>query len=244
MSLNNIRIVLVNPMYGGNIGSVCRAMKNMRLRHLYLVQPQASVDWQEARTMAVSADDVLAQRKEVATLAEAIHDCVQVAGTTNREGVYRLHASPPRAWAPGFLESAAQAPVAIVFGPEKDGLNNEDLALCTQIVRIPTSPEYSSLNLAQAVLLICYELFLIKGNYQPPGEKHPECTVEQRERMIAMWEQMLWDIGFFEEQKAEHMMMAMRRIFSRGKMSESDVNILMGIARQTRWAVGKHPPAP
>jgi tRNA/rRNA methyltransferase len=226
-------------MYGGNIGSVCRAMKNMRLSRLVLVEPQASVDWKEARTMAVNADDILNQRVDVATLAEAVNDCVQVAGTTNREGVYRLHAAPPRDWAPAFIESAAAAPVAVIFGPEQSGLTNEDLAFCTQIVRIPTSPEYGSLNLAQAVLIVCYELFLIKGNYQPPGEKHGEATLEQRERMVAMWEDMLWKVGFFDEQKAEHMMMAVRRIFSRGKLSESDVNILMGIARQAQWAA-KH----
>lgn len=231
-----IRVVLVRPMYGGNIGSVCRAMKNMGLSRLVLVAPQETVDWAEARKMAVNAPEVLEARVEAATLADAVAECVQVAGTTGREGVYRLHSQTPREWAPGFLASAAAAPVAVVFGAEDNGLSNEEIALCTQIVRIPSSPDYPSLNLAQAVLICCYELFLADGRYAPPEEKHPEAPHRQRERMLAMWDAMLHDIGFYEPQKAEHMMMAVRRIFSRGRLSEADVNILMGIARQVDWA--------
>ncbi|HMP90195.1 MAG TPA: RNA methyltransferase [Kiritimatiellia bacterium] len=240
MSFKNIHVVLVRPLYGGNIGAVCRAMKNMGLSHLRLVAPRETVDIQEAMKMAVSADDVLANRNEYATLAEAVAECAQVAGTTNRQGLYRAHSYTPREWAPVFLDSARGHPVALVFGPEDNGLNNEELALCTQIIRIPSSPVYPSLNLSQAVMVCCYELFLASGHFQPTGEHHPEAPSEMRERMYAMWDEMLHDIGFYEDDKAEHMMMAMRRIFSRGKLSVADVNILMGIARQTRWRMD-HP---
>lgn len=237
MSLRNVHAVLVRPLYGGNIGSVCRAMKNMGLSSLRLVVPQESVDWDEAAKMAVSAQDLLEGRREYSDLAAAVADCVQVAGTTNRAGLYRAHSYTPREWAPVFLDSAREHPVALVFGPEDNGLSNEELALCTQIIRIPSSPRYPSLNLAQAAMVCCYELFLATGHFQPAGEHHPEAPSVLRERMVAMWDDMLRDIGFYEEEKAEHMLMAMRRIFSRGKLSVADVNILMGIARQTQWKI-------
>jgi len=227
-------------MYGGNIGSVCRAMKNMGLSRLRLVNPQDSIDWEEAEMMAVSADDILAARTVYPTLAEAVAECGQVAGTTNRTGLYRAHSYTAREWAPVFLDSARSNEVAVVFGTEDNGLSNEELALCSQIVRIPSSPNYSSLNLSQAVLVCCYEIFLATGHFQPTGEHHPEAPSAMRERMYTMWDDTLKRIGFYDDEKAEHMMMAVRRIFSRGKLSVADVNIMMGIARQTQWRLD-HP---
>lgn len=247
MSLRNIHVVLVRPLYGGNIGSVCRAMKNMGLTHLRIVAPQPTVDWDEARKMAVSAGDVLDARMTFDDLPAAVADCAQVAGTSARPGLYRAHAYTPREWAPVFLDSARGHHIAAVFGCEDNGLSNEELALCTQIIRIPSSPLYSSLNLSQAVMVCCYELFLATGHFQPTGEHHPEAPSVMRERMVAMWDDMLREIGFYDDEKADHMLMAMRRIFSRGKLSVADVNILMGIARQTLWRI-EHPkpgdPAP
>ena len=240
MSLFNIHVVLVRPLYGGNIGSVCRAMKNMGLSKLRLVAPQATVDYEEAAKMAVSAGDLLEQRTEFATLAEAVAECAQVAGTTARTGLYRAHSYTAREWAPVFLDSARSNPVALVFGPEDNGLSNEELALCSQIVRIPSSPQYSSLTLSQAALVCCYELFLATGHFQPTGEHHPEAPSAMRERMYTMWDDTLKRIGFYDDEKAGHMMMAMRRIFSRGKLSVADVNILMGVARQAQWRLD-HP---
>jgi len=237
MSLRNVHVVLARPMYGGNIGSVCRAMKNMGLSSLRLVAPRDTVDWNEANKMALSAHDVLQARTEFPDLVSAVADCAQVASTTARPGLYRAHSYTPREWAPVFLESAREHPVALVFGPEDNGLDNEELALSTQIIRIPSSPNYASLNLSQAVLVCAYELFLATGHFQPMGEHHPEAPTAVRERMYAMWDEMLKDVGFYDERKADHMMMAMRRIFSRGKLSVADVNILMGIARQTQWKV-------
>jgi tRNA/rRNA methyltransferase len=228
---------LVRPLYGGNIGSVCRAMKNMGLTSLRLVAPHDAVDYEEAAMMAVSARDVLDSRTVFPDAALAVEDCTQVAGTTARPGLYRAHSYTVREWAPVFLESAQSNQVALVFGTEDNGLSNEELALCTQIIRIPSSPNYSSLNLAQAVMVCCYELFLATGHFQPTGEHHPEAPSKMRERMYSMWDEMLSQIGFYEDEKSEHMMMAMRRIFSRGKLSVADVNILMGICRQAKWKI-------
>lgn len=239
MSLDNIRVVLVRPVYGGNVGSVCRAMMNMGIRDLAIAEPRAGTDWGEARKMAYRADSVLDRRREFATLAEAVADCGLVAGTTARAGLYRQHAKTPRDWAPILLEAAARSRVALVFGPEDHGLNNEDIALCTHLIQIPSSTEYASLNLSHAVIICCYELFCASGMYTPPEEESPEAPSELRERMFELWKEALLSIGFMEEQKAEHMMLGLRRILSRGPLTEIDVRILMGIARQTLWKAGQ-----
>ncbi len=235
MPLDNIRVVLVGPLYGGNVGSACRAMKNMGVSRLCLVAPSPDLDETEARTMACHAADVYEARRVFGSLREAVADCGLVAGTTARPGLYRAHARTPRAWAPGLLEAAAAAPVALVFGPEDRGLSNEELAPCTHIVQIPSSGAYPSLNLAQAVLVCCYELFTAADVFEPPAEPSPEAPSALRERMFAMWREALLAVGFMGEDKADHMMLGLRRILARGLLTVSDVRILMGIARQTRW---------
>ena len=235
LTLENIRIVLVGSLYGGNVGSVCRAMANMGLRDLVLVAPARNLNLTEARMMAVAADAILESRREVATLEEAVGDCGLVMGTTVRPGLYRQHVKTPREWAPSILASAAASRVALVFGREDRGLTNEELAICTNLIQIPSSPEYPSLNLAQAVLVCCYELFTASGTYAPVVEKSPECPTKTREHMFRMWRDMLLAIGFMNTQQADHMMLGIRRIFSRAPLTTDDVNILMGIARQMEW---------
>jgi tRNA/rRNA methyltransferase len=144
-----------------------------------------------------------------------------------------------------MLELAAAARVAILFGPEDNGLSNEDLALCTHIIQIPTTKEYSSLNLAQAVMVCCYELFVAAARYTPPQEKSPVASTALRERMFGMWRETLLEIGFMEPAKADHMMLGIRRIFARGALTEDDVRIMMGVARQVGWAARNvSPPDP
>jgi tRNA/rRNA methyltransferase len=236
MSLRNLRVVLVSPIYSGNVGSACRAMKNMGISDLAIAAPKGSWNLDEARMMALHAADVFENRKEYPTLAEAVADCGLVAGTTARQGLYRGHALTPRDWAPRLIEAAKTSRVALVFGRETDGLTNEELAVCTQIIRIPSSSDYSSLNLAQAVLICCYEIFLASGAVELPVELSPEASSAMREKMFEMWRDALLGIGFMKGDKADHMMMGLRRIFSRGKLTEKDIRILVGIARQIRWA--------
>lgn len=234
--LDNIRIVLVRTIYGGNLGAVCRAMKNMGLSDLVLVNPNPDLDFFEAQKYALHAEDVLANRQQVDSVPEAVGDCVIVAATTGLKGLYRSHAKTPREWAPRLLESAYSAKVALVFGPEHHGLSNEEMKYATHLITIPSSPAYPSLNLAQAVMICAYELYVASGQFQPPRELHPEAPVVMRERMFDLWRQMLLDIRFCDEIKIDHMMMAFRRIFGRGYLSEADVNILMGLARQAMWS--------
>lgn len=235
VSAENIRVVLLSPLYGGNVGSVCRAMANMGLSDLAIAAPRR-LDVDEARMMACHAFEVYERRTEYPTLAEAVTDCGMVVGTSARGGLYRQHARTARDTAPRILDAAASTKVALLFGPEDDGLTNEDLALCTAIVQIPTTETHTSLNLAQAVLICAYEVFVATGIYEPPLEKSPEAPSHLRERMFALWERTLFQIGFMKEDKAEHMMLGLRRVLSRGTLTEDDIKIMMGIARQAEWA--------
>lgn len=234
--LENVRVVLVSPIYSGNVGSVCRSMKNMGITDLAVAAPRGAWDLSQVRMMALHAADVFDRRREFPTLAEAVADCALVAGATCREGLYRAHCKSPREWAPRLVEAAAGTRVAMVFGPETDGLSNEDLRFCTQIIRIPSSPEYLSLNLSQAVLVCCYELFVASGSAEPPAEFSPEASSAMREKMFELWEEALLKVGFMKGDKAEHMMLGLRRVLSRGPLTEKDVAIMTGIARQVRWA--------
>jgi len=234
-NIGNIRIVLMSPIYGGNVGSVSRAMANMGLSDLAIASPR-QLDMQEARMMACHANDVLESRCEFGTLEAAVSDCGAVFGTTARGGLYRQHARTARDWAPEALQIASDAKVAFVFGPEDNGMTNEELALCTHIIQIPTTEEFSSINVSQAVLICAYELFLATQTYEPPEEKSPPAPSAVRERMFAIWRETLMQVGFMEIEKADHMMLGLRRIMSRGAVTMDDVKISMGIARQASWA--------
>ncbi len=233
--LENIRIVLVEPIFGGNIGSVCRAMNNNDITDLAIVNPRPTTDWDDARKLSCNAKDQLEARKEFATLEEAIAGCTVVAGTSARTGFYRDNACSPREFGQIGLESAKDHKIALVFGREDKGLTNEELALCTHIIQIPSSEHYTSLNLSHAVMVCCYELFCASETFQPAEEKADEADSEFRERMFALWREMMIKTEFTHDQKLEHMMMGLRRIFSRGKLTVPDVKILMGLAKQSIW---------
>ena len=237
MALDNIRIVLVGSLYGGNVGSACRAMANMGISHLRMVAPDPHINWAEAKKMACHSEHLLDGRQTFATLAEAISDCVAVAGTSTRDGLYRQHARVPHDVIPELAALADKGPVAVVFGREDKGLLNEEVAQCTHLIRIPTSTEVSSLNLSQAVMVVCYELFSSLGSYHPIKEKSELASAALRDRMFDLWRSHLLRIGFMEPEKADHMMAAFNRIFSRGAVTENDVSILMGVIRQNEWAI-------
>ncbi len=235
--LENIRIVLVDPKYAGNIGSICRVMMNMGVTDLALVSPNENLDWEEARKLAYNAEGMLDRRKTFDTLEEAVADCAVVAGTSARTGFYRDHAYLPREIAPVILDSAAHHKAALVFGREDKGLFNDEIAVCTHIINIPSSELYRSLNLSHAVMVCCYEIFLLANNpsYVPPEECSPEADGTMRERLYEAWAAMMLETGFCEKEKLDHMMLGLRRIFSRGKLTVNDAKILLGLAKQSRW---------
>lgn len=238
--LDNIRIVLVGTLYTGNVGSACRAMANMGIRHLRLAAPNLQNDWEEGNRLAVHATDLIENREEFLTFEEAVADCVAVVGTTARGGLYRQHVKAPRDCAADILALATTGPVAVVFGREDKGLLNEEIAQCTHLIRIPVDEGYTSINLAQAVLITAYELFTATGRYQPPHEKAPPAPQGQKMQLMKMWREMLEDIGYMEEAKADHMMQGIHRVFSRGVVTKDDAALLLGVARQAVWA-HRHP---
>ena len=235
-ALDNIRVVLVGTLYTGNVGSACRAMANMGIRQLRLAAPNLQNSWDEGERLAVHATDILAAREEFATFEEAVADCVAVVGTTAREGLYRQHVKAPRDCAPDLLSIAETGPVALVFGREDKGLLNEEVAQCTHLIRIPVSEGYTSINLAQAVLITCYEFFAASGSYQPPHEKAPPAPQAQKAQLMKNWAEMLLDIGFMKEEQRAHFMQGFQRVFSRGVFTRDDAALLLGVARQARWA--------
>ena len=235
-AVDNIKVVLVGTLYTGNVGSACRAMANMGVRHLRLAAPNLQNSWDEGERMAVHATDIMHAREEFATFEEAVADCVAVVGTTARGGLYRQHVKTPRDAAPEILTLAEQGPVALVFGREDKGLTNDEVAQCTHLVRIPVDEGYTSLNLAQAVLITCYEIFAARGVYQPPHEKAPPAPQAQKMQLMKNWEIMLREIGFMNELQSDHMMQGIHRIFSRGVFTRDDAAIMLGVARQALWA--------
>jgi TrmH family RNA methyltransferase len=179
--LKNITIVLIRPQYAGNIGSVCRAMKNMGLSRLILVSPEQDPLSAEARMMATSAKDILQKAKIFSSLEDALQDFRWIAGTSARKGINRGPFISPREIGPEIIQHARSIPVAILFGPEDRGLTNRELDPCHALISIPTHPGLSSLNLAQAVMLVGYELHLIslaEPGTEERGMRSEPCKVQ------------------------------------------------------------------
>ncbi len=233
MSLKNLRIVLVRPRYSGNIGAVARAMRNMGINDLALVNP-LQLCRNAADTMAVHARGVLDTMQVHTSLRAAVADCGLVVGTTCRPGLYREGALTPRTLAPHLVAAAAANRVALVFGPEDSGLANDDLRLCHRLVTIPTASTYTSLNVAQAVLLCCYEVFVVaQGEAAAPPR--PLAIAERQELMYEKLKSALLKIGFLHGDNPDHIMFALRRILGRAGLENRDVRILLGMARQIDW---------
>ncbi len=168
--LERIRVVLVRPRRGGNVGSVARAMKNMGLGDLVVVAPRTRVG-RVGERMAAHAGDVLARRRTVATLADAIADCHLVVGTVGRPTTPPDSPAEPRTIAAEVVAASRRGSVALVFGPEDHGLSNAELGLCQRTIRIPTSDDYPSLNLAQAVAVCAYEVLLASLSGEAPPQR-------------------------------------------------------------------------
>lgn len=232
MPLENIRVVLVRPRGAANVGAVARAMKNMGLRELVLVHPALMKSFW-AKAMAAHAEDVLHSVRQTDTLGAAVADCGLVVGTTCRGGLYREAAEPPRTAAPRIVAAAALNRVALVFGPEDHGLSNEDLKACHQLIAIPAAPAYPSLNLAQAVMVCCYELRLAATD-RPPVSREL-ARADQVDLMFEKLRTALRSIGFLHPDNPDHIMFAFRRFLGRAELEARDVQILLGLARQIEW---------
>ena len=233
--MNNTAIVLVEPQSPGNIGMTCRAMKNMGLSCLRLVKGCDRFH-PESLKFAVSAKDLLENAVVFPDLASALADCTLTVGTTRRHGKYRQEIlSPPEvaAMVRGLEQGEGRA--AIVFGREDSGLTTDELALCRRHATIPSASEYGSLNLAQSVLIFCYELG--KAGVSPGGGRdEPLASSGEMEALFTQLRISMGKIGFLNEQNPEHIMRSLRRIFFRADLDGREVSILSGMLTQLDWA--------
>jgi tRNA (cytidine32/uridine32-2'-O)-methyltransferase len=231
--LSNIRIVLVETSHPGNIGAAARAMKNMCLERLYLVNPEL-FPHAEASARASGADDLLAQARVCASLEEALIGCHWVVGTSARRRGIPWPLLDPRQCGERALAEAGQGEVALVFGRERTGLTNAELDHCQYLVQIPSNPDFSSLNLGQAVQVLCYEVYshhLARGEPAPAGERKgwPPATQEAMEGFFGHLEQTLEDIGFIGDRSAVKLMRRLRSFFNRARPDRKELEILRGI---------------
>ena len=249
--LKNVRVVLVNTSHPGNIGGAARAMKNMGLSELVLVDPERFPD-PDAVSRASGADDVLANARIVATLEEAIADCSLVLGTSARDRRIPWPVLDPRESADKVLDQLEQLPdaqIALVFGREDSGLTTDELQRCQYHVHIPSMPDFSSLNLAAAVQVLAYELRM-QGLQREgaPTKMHKvettavfneiPATAGELEQFYQNLEQVLVEIGFHDPQKPRQLMPRLRRLYGRVHLNRMEMNILRGILTETQKAVG------
>ena len=229
--LDRIRIVLSRTSHPGNIGAAARAMKTMGLTRLWLVDPCADPDG-VARARSSNALDVLQGARLCATLEEALEGTVFAAAMTARQ---REMAPPPlwaRAAAPQIVGYAAHGEVALVFGNEQAGLSNEELALCRLPVMVPTNPDYSSLNLAAAVQVMCYELRLAALDPgAPPAPENPPATLEEIRHFYAHLEAAVTQSGFLDPAHPKRLMPRLRRLFDRFALERDEVSLLRGMLK-------------
>jgi TrmH family RNA methyltransferase len=237
-----ITIILVRPQSPGNIGAAARAMHNMGLERLALVAPE-HFPHPEARMMARHAEHLLHQAVVYDSLAAAVATCHWLVGTSARRREYRHLPLTPRELAHKLPALSAQHPhVGLLFGPEDTGLTTADLDLCNDLVVIPTVPEATSLNLAQAVVILSYEI--MQAHYQPSSHQGPPlASLDEIETMYAHFRAAFSLHGFSGSHAIARSLMGMRRICERAGLERRDVRLLRGIARQLAWAL-RHPRDP
>lgn len=227
--LDHIRIVLSRTSHPGNIGAAARAMKTMGLSQLYLVDPSVFPNSQ-AEAMASGAADVLANAVVCETLTQALSGTVLALGVSARRRDITSEILTPSEAALRLLAEAQIAPVALVFGNETSGLSNDELGLCQGLVTIAANPGYSSLNLAAAVQVLCYEVR--QSWLEHPDWPQPEidaATMEEIERFYAHLETTLAELAFLNPGSPGKLMLKLRRLFARTRLAKEEVNILRGI---------------
>ena len=230
-SLNNIRIVLVGTTHPGNIGASARAMKCMGLSQLYLVNPPKGFPGADVTARAAGADDVLSNARVCDTLEPAIQDCNMVVGTTARDRSIPWPVLTPSQCASQALSESDGGPVAILFGRESSGLSNEEIDYCNYVVNIPTSPDFSSLNLAAAVQVIGYEFYRqATGDQIVVADRREIPLASQRELefLYEHLERVMTRVGFYNPDKPRRVMRRLRRLFNRAQLDQNELNILRG----------------
>ena len=225
----NLRVVLVDTSHPGNIGAVARAMKNMALTQLVLVRPKIFPD-EEAVARAAGANDVLSKASVVDSVLTAVADCGFVAATTSRERDQNFRVLDVRDGAKRLVQESARGPVALLFGPERTGLTNDELAQAHVLLRIPANPDYLSLNLSMAVQLAAYEIYRARGvHYDAPPAAVPFASAAEMARLYEHLEEVLAEVGFRDRTTSgTNLMMRIRRFVQRAELDHNEVNIVRG----------------
>ena len=237
--LNDIRFVLVNTSHPGNIGGVARAMKNMGVAQLALVEPQSFPD-ANATARASGADDVLANAGVFNTLEEALAGCDLVFGASARLRKLSWPQVNPREMVQQIVSQPVGTKIAIVFGREHSGLTNDELERCHYLVHIPSNPEYSSLNIAAAAQVLAYEIYqrvcdqgeqknIQSVNTETSLDDEPFADAQDMERFYQHLSETLTEIGFLQTEHPRKMMRRLRRLFNRARPDRVELNILRGI---------------
>ena len=244
--LDKLVVVLFRPKYPENIGSVARACLNMGVSELVVVDPY-NFNMDKALPLATAhARHILESARIVDTLEQAVDGCTAVFGTTARTGGWRKGIMSPDTLA-GVVDERLRTGgrVAVVFGPEDKGLTNEETSMCSGLMTIPTSREGTSLNLAQAVVVVLYECFKrsLAEPFTPDGppEERPT-TVKEQEALFGNLQETLLAIDFLKDDNPDYWMLPVRRFFSKINLKRNEFNLLMGVCRQVRWFVDRYGP--
>ena len=229
----NISIVLYKPKYAGNIGSVARAAKNMGISNIIVVG-NAVFDREEMQQRSTHlAADVLDSIQYFASIEEALGSFNYIVGTTARLGKARGPFIAPRAVASDIADISQKNKVALLFGPEDTGLANDQLRLCHAVVTIPTSREFTSLNLSQAVMILCYEIFIASSSATESSAATPKLALSSElEGMYGQIETLLAEIEFINPENPDYWMMHLRRFFSRAGLLSREAGLIRGICRK------------
>ena len=239
MDLSRVDVVLVRPARPANVAAACRALKNMGLRSLTIVGAPEGLDTPEARALAYGAWDVLDGAVTRATLRDAAAAATFVAGTSGR--------ARAEAWTPRRLAAEAGARcgggrLAVVFGPEASGLTDAELAQCHECVHIPTDPEHPSLNLAQAVLLVAYELRLAGAGERSEADAArdpPPAPAGELEAGLDDLRRALLAVGYLSPANPDAVLSEWRAMIARAGPTAREISLLRGLARQVLWAADR-----
>lgn len=235
-------VVLVRPQEEGNLGATARAMANMGLSTLRVVEPAAPVG-NLARAMAMGGQGVLEGIRRASSVEEALGPFRRVIGTTSGRG--RELGTPilaPRDLPVFLAQDPPGTPTALLFGPEVGGLTNDELALCNALVTIPGAPEHPTLNLAQAVLIVAYELYLAReGGSEPQGTSEPPATREELEGFLHHLAQVLVQAGFQRDDTFPTVFRDLRALTARAAPTSREIKILRGICRRLLWRLERGP---
>lgn len=241
MNFKSIRIVLVSTSHPGNIGSTARALKTMGLERLYLVNPESFPD-QRAEKMAAGAEDLLTRVTVVDNLDAALAGCELILATSARPRGISLPGLVPVDAAALICDQADDTEVAIVFGRENSGLTNEELLRCHYHIHIPSNPEYSSLNLSQAVQIVAYELRmkLLAPKAYVEHSKDKLASADEIEQFYAHFFQVMAEIEFFKPTKpTRRLQQRLRRLFTRARLEHMEISILRGILSQMQYTISR-----